>query len=196
MRRISTRVASCNDLDVKDTYLKGVKGLTLIKEVGHPILDTRFSLSDKDVTDPLDIAGSETLRTRAVLAMIHRYVGSTLHMEYKYYPNMVDEPDIRQLVTDKLLERATVGVDLTQYLDGEIADGVKALFANFDQERPIIEGQFELFKYGFSIPGSEVYTHERNHSFLCSGNALSKSARQLPQRFGHTKWSLLCRNNS
>lgn len=173
-------VASCYDSAVQG-YLSA-KGLKLVKEVGHPLDDTRFSLLDKDSNKPFDITGMNVSRMLAVQGMASRPITSVLSINRRFLPNMLDEPDLRVSMIDDFLSRLLLGADLTEYSKDVVKVGFGESFvtSKFALEKELLLGQFGTLKSGLFIPLKSNASAERLLPFRAVTSTVQQHMQGLP----------------
>ena len=129
--------------------------------MGQSISDIRNSLLDKDLNDPLDISGYGEERAYAVNALGARLVGSVIHIDRMFFPNMLDEPDFRKRIKDLFFDRLLNGTNYAAHLDGIIDSGTSFISPHFDLEQSILVEQWIYLKNGLVVPGKSSATMER-----------------------------------
>ncbi len=117
--RTST-ASSCFSPDVStaiEFYLKqnfnNVKSFIVRGEVGTPLNSYHYSLSPLEVDRPYDVFGNGGIRLNALYNLVNRAPLSIEQYNDNFYPNMMDEPDLRFLLLQSILDRVTEGVRIS-----------------------------------------------------------------------------------
>lgn len=174
-------VSSCQSPAAKK-YL-AQQDLTFVKEVGHFLNAAQYDLNPYDL-ETSDVSGTEQMRLMAFSGLTGRFTTSLTNLKESYLPTLMDEPDIRQAVTDILMNRVVNGVKIREErfdvekasvdhlltkadLGSFLTDPKKKeeYLVNFSAEKDLITSMMQRFATSLQVPGSPKATENRFGGF-------------------------------
>jgi hypothetical protein len=174
-------VSSCSDELVSD-FLTAHK-YTLVDEVGHYLEGGSFSLDPLRLLDVRDYAGTGILKLTSFAFLTQRITPSYFNlMVTNFTPNTIDEPDVRDAVTNLLVLRALNGafvttkkINLDDYANTTLINEDliharlnqnKTNYLNFSEEAKYIQAMFSILLNGLNVPGDPTASGERINPFV------------------------------
>lgn len=112
-KRVS--VESCFDPEVIDFYAQATPALGVFAEYGFHSNDIRYPMDRDGLDEPLDVAGTGAVRGIIPILMGDRQsfaVMSINHIWKNFFPNMMDEPKVRERLQKTVRDRALKGVSI------------------------------------------------------------------------------------
>lgn len=115
--RRTFRMTSCFDDFAQDRineYIAEKIGTSartrLVGEIGDPLDSSHYSTNSQDHTYPFDILGNRYIKLFATLNLSERAPLSLNNINDFFFPNFLDEADLRHVYQNKILDRAENGV--------------------------------------------------------------------------------------
>ncbi len=170
-RQSEISVSSCAEKSAAE-YFKN-KGATVVSEIGNPLNDMRYNLDIKKLDEPLDVIGTKFDRMFAFTTLVRRSEDSLLHKSKHFYPNFLDEPDLREQVSDLLLRRVITGLTIPE-LDP------KKPFLKFEYEKDLLGLDMHLFESGNLVPGKDRLNANRRAAFSTYVTRLQEEVAKAP----------------
>lgn len=183
------RMTSCYDDIAKfviDEYMKKMIGdveYKIVADVGSPVKSSHYSTNSQDHTKPHDVLGSEFIRIFSMLNIAERAPVSLPGITKQFFPNLMDEPDLRDIITDELIDRVHAGARLTKKT---IPEDIRTQFFSFYQGNnvsPVADSETinadnvlidppATFAYqSFLMQGVEQKQIPRDHPYLADKDA-------------------------
>ena len=137
------RIESCSHPAIMSVIAS--RGMELIDEVGHPLMDVYYSTKNIDtLRESIDVVGIGQTRADAMYAITSRSPWRVGNFRKNFYPSMLDEPLYREKVWEKIRSRVLNGIELRDY-EGQ-------QFEKYLHEDILISVFSMLFKMGISVP--------------------------------------------
>jgi hypothetical protein len=157
-------VLSCSEAHGQGYF--GKKGMVFQGEVGDPYDDMRQSMDLEDVNTPFDVVGTWAIKQ----SLMHYFTGRWSHTVSDYhgfFPNMVDEPDLRSRLAKTLTNRVLDGVTVHHQ-----SQTLRAPFWMLEKE--MLNRYLDRYKTGLSVPNDDTATQVRLRDFAIVSGSLEQ----------------------
>ncbi len=154
-------VKSCMEKEALDFVVKKM-GFTPTIESGFELEDVRYNMDPKAGKKPFDIIGLMPEKNIAVTILTVRAQLAQKYDQYGFIPNMLDEPDNRDVMLTYLADRLSKGVSA----DKLIKTTNVGFLEKFKNDKHYIDNLVSsVFSEGLDVPDKDFATRKRKKKF-------------------------------